>query len=82
MGVDFGPVVRCDTSGCRNALPLAVGEDAFSVVSVEDGWTWCRSLGYQCPDHTEARHPVRQAPRPTTRPGGPGARRWIRRSCP
>ena len=53
MGVEFGGVVCCDAEGCRNALPLATGEDAFSVVSAEDGWTWSRSSGYMCPDHTE-----------------------------
>lgn len=53
MGVEFGPVVRCDADGCSNALPLAAGEDAFSVVSAEDRWTWSRSSGYLCPDHTE-----------------------------
>ena len=53
MGVEIGPVVRCDSDGCRNALPLAPGEDALSVVSAEDRWTWSRSFGYRCPDHTE-----------------------------
>lgn len=66
MGVEFGPVVRCDTDGCRNALPLAEGEDAFSVVSAEDGWTWCRSAGYLCPNHTEVRHRAQNASLPTT----------------
>jgi len=54
VGVEFGLVVRCDSDGCRSALPLAMGEDAFSVVSDEDGWAWCRSAGYQCPGHAEA----------------------------
>jgi hypothetical protein len=53
MGVEFGSVVRCDADGCRTALPLAAGEDAFFVVSAEDRWTWSRSFGYLCPDHTE-----------------------------
>jgi hypothetical protein len=53
MGVEFGPVVRCDANGCRNALPLASGEDAFAVVSGEDGWRWSRSIGYLCPNHAE-----------------------------
>ena len=53
MGVETGPVVRCDADRCRNALPLALGEDALSVVGAEDRWTWARSFGYRCPDHSE-----------------------------
>jgi hypothetical protein len=52
MGVVFGQLIRCDAAQCLNALPLAAGEDAFSVMSAEDGWTWSRSFGYRCPDHT------------------------------
>ena len=56
MGVEIRPVVRCDADGCRNALPLAMGEDALAVVSAEDRWTWSRSFGYLCPDHTSSVH--------------------------
>jgi len=66
MRVEFGPVVRCDTDGCRNALPLAAGEDAFSVVSAEEEWTWCRSFGYLCPDHAEVGYQARHDSSPTS----------------
>jgi len=66
MGVEYGPVVRCDTDECRAALPLAAGEDAFSIVSAEEGWMWCRSFGYLCPDHSQAGYQARHTASPTT----------------